>query len=276
MPTPDALDRVAELPAGSTVTVTASPRRGSEATVELVEQLAARGFAAVPHLAARRISDESELNAILARLHAAGVRDLFVVGGDSPAPSGDFADGAALLKAIDAAGFGFERIGVPSYPEGHPHVDDDALWDALLVKQGYATYTVTQMCLDATVVGQFISAARRRGVTLPVIAGVPGPVPPATLLRMGLRIGVGDSLKFARGHRKLARAFLRPSGYRPDALPLALAAIPSPGPIAPGPAGLHIYTFNETAAAAQWVDHLRRTVVQSAPQSAPHRREGRT
>jgi methylenetetrahydrofolate reductase (NADPH) len=194
IPTADAIERAAELPPAATVTITASPRKSSESTVALAETLTARGYIAVPHLAARQITDETELTAILARLHAAGIRDLFVVGGDAPTPAGDFPDGTALLKAIDAAGYPFDRIGVPAYPEGHPLIDDDALWDALLVKQGYATYIVTQMCFDAQVITRFIAQMRKRGVTLPVVAGVPGPVAPAKLLRMGLRVGVGNSL----------------------------------------------------------------------------------
>ena len=37
-----------------TVTVTASPVKGLEPTVDLAERLAARGYRVVPHLAARR------------------------------------------------------------------------------------------------------------------------------------------------------------------------------------------------------------------------------
>ncbi|MGH3125811.1 MAG: hypothetical protein ACRDND_32950, partial [Streptosporangiaceae bacterium] len=39
------------VPAGMTVTVTASPVKGLDATVELTERLAARGYRVVPHLA---------------------------------------------------------------------------------------------------------------------------------------------------------------------------------------------------------------------------------
>ena len=49
------------LPAGATVSVTASPAKGIEATVALCEQLQARGFRAVPHLSARMIRDRAHL-----------------------------------------------------------------------------------------------------------------------------------------------------------------------------------------------------------------------
>lgn len=87
LPLPGVLDAVEDLPAGAVVTVTSSPRRGVEATIELAEDLAARGFRAVPHLAARQITDDGELANFIARLDVAGVRDVFVVGGDATEPT---------------------------------------------------------------------------------------------------------------------------------------------------------------------------------------------
>ena len=60
------------VPAGMTVTVTASPVKGLDATVELAERLAARGYRVVPHLAARSVADQAHLDGIVARLKAVG------------------------------------------------------------------------------------------------------------------------------------------------------------------------------------------------------------
>src|SRR5215211_7413602 len=60
------------------VTVTASPRRGLEATLGLSERLARAGYPVVPHLSARLVRDRAHLADVLARLTAAGVRELFV------------------------------------------------------------------------------------------------------------------------------------------------------------------------------------------------------
>src|SRR5215218_3884116 len=56
------------------VTVTASPRKGLEATLDLSERLAAAGYSVVPHLSARLVRDEAHLREAVARLRAAGVR----------------------------------------------------------------------------------------------------------------------------------------------------------------------------------------------------------
>ena len=59
------------------VTVTASPRKGLEATLDLSERLARQGYPVVPHLAAQLIRDGAHLEEVLARLRAAGVRELY-------------------------------------------------------------------------------------------------------------------------------------------------------------------------------------------------------
>jgi methylenetetrahydrofolate reductase (NADPH) len=257
VPTADVVDLVAGpagLPAGATVPVTASPGRGVGATVAVAEDLAARGFAPVPHLAARSLHDRGELAGYLDRLAAAGVRDVFVVGGDAREPAGPFADGLALLRAIEELGRP-PRVGVPSYPDGHHRIAGDVLWADLAAKQAHADYTVTQLCFDADVVAAFVGEARRRGIALPVVAGIPGVVDTARLLRISVRIGVADAVRFARSHRSTAGALLRPGHHRPDELVAGLAAH-----VAAGDTDLervHVYTFNQIAPTVAWLAQAR-------------------
>lgn len=56
------------LPKDVKVTVTASPRKGLEATLELSERLARAGYPVVPHLSARLVRDRAHLEEVLARL----------------------------------------------------------------------------------------------------------------------------------------------------------------------------------------------------------------
>src|ERR1700691_5360670 len=72
-------DAVAEwVPAGMTVTVTASPAQGLGATLSVAERLAARGYQVVPHVSARLVADDAHLSEIVARLLACGIDDVFV------------------------------------------------------------------------------------------------------------------------------------------------------------------------------------------------------
>lgn len=251
-PVAGVLEAAADLPAGATVAVTASPSRGPAATIEVAEGLAARGFAAVPHLAARSLRDRGELADHLDRLAAAGVAEVFVVGGDAREPAGEFADGLALLRAIEDLGRRPPRVGVPSYPDGHHRIATDVLWADLAAKRRHADYTVTQLCFDADLVSGFAAEARERGIDLPVVAGVPGVVDTARLLRISVRIGVADAVRFARSHRTTAGALLRPGRHRPDELVAGLAAGGA------DLAGLHLYTFNQIEPTVRWLSQARR------------------
>ncbi len=216
----------------------------------LTERLCSHGLRAVPHLSARLIRDEAHVWAIATRLQALGVEDVFVVGGDVAVPVGPFDSAAALLAAFARLGVTFPRIGVAAYPDGHPRIDAATLHRALLDKQRYADYLVSQVCFDPRRVRGWIGDLRRRGVGLPLHVGLPGIVNPARLLRVARRIGVVDSGRFVGRHAGLVAGLFGPRRFDPDRFVDALR------PVLADPAlrvaGLHVYTFNEIAATERW------------------------
>src|SRR6202795_1647411 len=147
VPLKNALDQAEFLPAAATVSVTASPAKGIEATVALCEQLQARGFRAVPHLSARMVRDRAHLAELIAWLEGAGVDRAFVVGGDAKEP-GAYPDGLSLLRAMAEIGHALAEIGIPAYPQGHAFIADSPLLEALQAKAAYASYMTTQLCFD--------------------------------------------------------------------------------------------------------------------------------
>ena len=240
---------VGALPPGASVTVTCSPVNGLDPTLELCERLAAAGVAVTPHLAARSVRDRGHLADVLGRLGAAGITRAFVVAGDAKVP-GDYPDGLSLLRAIDAAGHGFDEIGVPAYPDGHPFIPSDVLMGAVLDKQSLATYATTQLCYDAPTVASWIVSARAAGLELPLEIGIPGPADITKLLRVSARIGVADAAGYLRKNRGLVGAVLRRRAFRPDPVLAALARVFADP--AAGVARLHVYTFGQVAAAVAW------------------------
>jgi len=89
IPSPSIEEKVLEwVPRDVTITVTASPSKGLEASFELIEKLSAHGYRVVPHVAARQIVDAVHLEEIAARLLACGVEDIFVPAGDADPPAG--------------------------------------------------------------------------------------------------------------------------------------------------------------------------------------------
>ena len=93
IPLSNALDKAESLPAGATVTVTASPSHGIEATFDLAESVAAMGHEVIPHLSAHMIRGRDHLRD---RGHAEraihGERSC--AGHSSRGPEGDGAVGA--------------------------------------------------------------------------------------------------------------------------------------------------------------------------------------
>jgi methylenetetrahydrofolate reductase (NADPH) len=250
-PVPGIADEVvAHVPTEVKVAVTSSPTRGIDATLGLCEELVAAGFPVTAHVAARLVRDESHLQDILARVHAIGVRDVFAIAGDADVPAGPFEGAADLLAAMARLGHGLENLGISGYPESHPFISDETTIQVMFDKAPFATYIVSQLCLDADVIAWWIGAVRFRGVGLPIHIGIPGPIGRRKLLRIAMRIGVGESRRFARGRGGLVtRLFLR-GRYGPGGLIERLA------PHVANPenevAGFHVYTFNEVATTERW------------------------
>jgi methylenetetrahydrofolate reductase (NADPH) len=104
------------IPKQAKLTVTASPQKGVETTLQLAEQLAAQGYHVAPHLSAR-------------------LQDAFVVAGDAEEPTGEFSGAPELLESKSNIGHEFVEIGIIGYPEGHPFLEDETLGQALYEKR---------------------------------------------------------------------------------------------------------------------------------------------
>jgi len=244
-------DKVAtHVPTEIKVAVTSSPTRGIEATLRLCEELASVRFQVAPHLAARLVRDEEHLRDILERLFAIGVRDVFVIAGDVARPAGRFNGATALLAAMAPLGHGIDEVGISGYPESHPFISDEATIQVMFDKEPFATYIVSQLCLDAAVIAWWIGAVRARGVRLPIHIGIPGPIPSRKLLRIATRIGVGESTRFVRGHGGLLTGLFLRGRYGPGSLIERLT--PNLADPASAIGGFHIYTFNELATTERW------------------------
>jgi len=245
LPFRSAIDQIDFLPEAATVTITASPAKGIEATLEYATKLAQRGFDVVPHIAARSIADGAHLSRILDTIAEADIGRIFVVGGDST-DAGDFPDGLSLIQAIESLDYPLPEIGVAAYPDGHPFISYEALRQALKDKQPYASYMTTQMCFDPAIISNWISDVRADGITLPIHLGMPGVAPLHKLIGISAKIGVGDSARFLSKHRGL----LRRSAYSPDKLIMGLADVIA-DPSAKVEA-LHLYTFNQVESTEAW------------------------
>jgi methylenetetrahydrofolate reductase (NADPH) len=216
-------------------------------TIETVVELEARGYRAVPHLAARLVEGRDHLGSIIKQLDDAGVGQVFVVGGDGE-PHGDYADARSLLEDMSSLGHPFLEVGIAGYPEGHPGIPEEALRQALLDKQPHATYLVTQMCFKPETIAGWAADTRAAGVDLPIRVGVPGAVEATRLLSIGARIGVGDSIRYLAKNRAGLLRMARAGRYDPGRLIDELTRIGG----GLGFEGVHLFTFNQVETTVEW------------------------
>jgi len=248
IPLSNVLPAAEHLPEGARVSVTASPAKGMQATVDLALELQQRGFDVVPHISARLTSDHSELERILGQISQAGIKRAFVVGGDAD-PPGEFFDGLSILQAMESIGHDL-TIGIPGYPEGHHFISDEAINQALIDKQPYASSVTTQMCFTPQAIADWISHQRAAGFMLPVGIGIPGVAELRKLIAISARIGVGDSMKFLTKNTSLVGKLVRPGGYSPDDLLIGLCNVLTDDRA--NVHDLHCYTFNQVETTEKW------------------------
>lgn len=259
LPTATTEEKVlAHLPRDRVVTVTASPSKGLEATIDLAERLSGHGYTVVPHLAARMISGRTELAELCQRLTGKGITRVFVPGGDAE-PAGDYPDALALLEDLTALGRPFTQVGITGYPESHPTINDDLTVQSMWDKRRHATHVVSNLTFDPAVVGAWIRRMRDRGITMPLLLGVPGPVERTKLLAMATRIGVGESTRFLAKHKGTFARLAAPGGFTGERfLEQCAPALAMPDANVPG---LHVFTFNQIAESEAWrtdlLDRLR-------------------
>jgi methylenetetrahydrofolate reductase (NADPH) len=142
---------------------------------------------------------------------------------------------------------------VSGYPDGHLFLSEDVLHDALHAKQailqaaGIDGWVSTQMCFDANHIAQWIRAQRAFGLTLPVRLGLPGPIDRTKLLTMGMRVGVGQSLRYLQKNRSGLTKLMTGSNYNPSLMLSLLGDLE-----ALGIEGIHLFTFNQLDVCREW------------------------
>jgi methylenetetrahydrofolate reductase (NADPH) len=211
------LDRkLPAVPAGTTITLTCSPRLGLERTLEYTELAAKAGYRVIPHLAARQVADQAELRRLVGRLGETGITDLYVVGGDATPPTGRYSSALELLEDLAGIDHGIESIGVACYPEGHPSITDASLLEALRRKAPLADYMVSQLCFNADALAGWLRKIRAVDIQLPLHIGLAAPLQIRKLAELSLRLGIGSSVRYLTKQHGFLSHLLGGSAYQPE------------------------------------------------------------
>ena len=208
------IDSFAALLAENTsVNVTFLPGTDPNDTIAVAKRLSDEGMNAIPHIAARSLSDKDQLDGLLKRMTSeANVSEVLVIGGGVDKPVGAFDNTMQVLNTGLIQKYGISRIGVSGHPEGSPDIHDDALAQAIAdknafaVSEGLSLYMETQFCFDAAAVLSWECAIREAGNALPIRVGIPGPATIKTLFRFAQISGIGPSMRFiAKQARNVAK-----------------------------------------------------------------------
>jgi methylenetetrahydrofolate reductase (NADPH) len=246
--------QIPHIPAGASVSVTCSPTKGQQATLDLTLRLADLGHMAVPHFSARLTESKEAVQALGAFCRDHAIREVFLVAGDPPEPAGPYDGVAAFLRDFLDTDHRLERIGITAYPDGHAFIPANVVHDALHEKQallaeaGVPGFASTQMCFDVAKWSAWVIAERADGFKLPLHIGVPGAIDRTKLFTMGVRLGVGESLRYVKKNGGFLSRFFKPGGYDPNKLITPLSKHASDLHIE----GVHLFTFNNIDATVEW------------------------
>lgn len=255
IPLRGAEDKISAVSPDTTITITCSPKFGLARTLDHVAAACSAGYQVVPHLAARMVGSKAELREFVDRLGDLGVDDLYVVGGDGDAPLGPYYEAYDVLRDIRDMEHGFTRLGVGCYPEGHPHISADALIDALVRKQEYATYMVSQLCFDSAALLAWIRQTRLSGIELPLRIGLAAPLQARKLVELAIRIGVGSSVKFLTKQHGIVGNLLLGRAYEPADLVADVVSARDYDEL--NIEGLHMFSFNQVDLTVDWLARNR-------------------
>lgn len=194
-----------EIPAGTPVNIAFLGNETHAQRIAAARLIRASGFEPVPIISSRRLLSRQDLDSLVSELiKQAGPKRFLFVGGDPASPAGPYPDSLELLRSGVIERHAIHHVGVVAYPEGHPRIDDAALWQALkwklafLADAGCSVEITTQFGFDADAVLTWIEELRRQGFDTPVRIGVPGPTDVGKLLRFARQFGVAASAGIAR------------------------------------------------------------------------------
>jgi len=230
-----------------------------EGTVEITKALKDDvGLQAMAHLSCVGETVDG-LAATLDQIQAVGIENVLALRGDPPRGQADFVQpegglgSAAELTAFISENYDF-TIGGACFPEVHPEAPSlDADLDYLKSKvEAGASFLITQLFFDNQVYFDFVAAARRKGIDVPILAGV---IPVASYAQTKRICDLCDATIPPR----LEAAFLGAEGdaEREFELGIAYASQQCAELLIAGVPGIHFYALNRAPATRAVLGALR-------------------
>jgi len=245
------------IPPGTKINVTFLGNEDLDMRVSASKAVKDMGFIPVPHISARRLSSQDQLEEFLGRLQEVGATEhVFSVGGDPAEPEGPYPDSLSVIQTGLLQKYGVKEVSIAGYPEGHPDIKTDVLWrhledkSAALKEQGLDAVILTQFAFDTDPVMAWIDGVRSRGIESQIRIGTPGPAGIKRLINFARRFGVGANAMIVKKYGFSLTNLMGTAG--PDKFVSDLSALLAQDP-ASGDVKLHFYTFGGLLATSEWV-----------------------
>ena len=148
----------------------------SDYTVEIADAINSHGIPAIAHLTCAS-STKEKVDSVIAQLKERGIENILALRGDIPEHvdfplPNQYHHAVELIAQIKEAGD--FCIGGACYPEGHPEaatMEEDLIHLKEKVDAG-CEYLTTQMFFDNNIYYNFMYKALKKGIDVPVVAGI--------------------------------------------------------------------------------------------------------
>lgn len=227
----------------------------SDYTVEIADTINSYGIPAIAHLTCAS-STKEKVNSVIAQLKDRGIHNILALRGDIP-ENADFPlpnqyhHAVELIEQIKQAGD--FCIGGACYPEGHPEaatMDEDLIHLKEKVEAG-CDYLTTQMFFDNNIYYNFMYKALKKGIDVPVVAGI---MPVTNASQVKRIISLSGNLVPAKFTNIVDRFGSNPAAMKQAGIAYATEQIIDL--IANGANHVHIYTMNKPDVAEAIMNNL--------------------
>lgn len=249
----------ARIAPGTAISIPYLPSEDDAARLAAARTVRELGFEPMPHLSARRIGSRAALEHFIDRaVIDAGVERCLVIAGDLATPAGPFADSTSIIESGVLERAHIKVVAVGGHPQGHPVMTSADRWRVLerkcqrIEESGMKPQVITQFAFDADSVLTWLNELRGRGITPPVLVGVPGPASIARLARYAAMCGVAASTSMLSRYGISIGRLLGTAG--PDVFVdrLVDGLTEAHGQVSP-----HLFPFGGIAPSMKWVEDYR-------------------
>ena len=186
----------------SNIYVTYLPDEDMNKVIDTAKKLTLEGYNVIPHLPARTISNNDELEKYIKSLsEESGCSKILVIGGGGK-KKGSITSSIEILETDLLSKYNFEEVGLAGHPEGNPDVKQIDLDNAIIQKNKFSKktdfkmYLATQFFFEAKSLKEWELHLSSLDNNLEIHAGIPGPATLKTLLSYATSCGIGNSIRF--------------------------------------------------------------------------------